>query len=312
MKQKKIRPPILPRDQRDPTGVDALERKAIRDLRSRVTKASKAYIKILDQLPVQKVTINRTAYVYQLDATILSILLEQAGQEVDALFLSGGMQNVWFFEAYVSAAYRRGVAQERANLAQQSPSYAAGRQSAAQLMRTEPYIRRMALLAAREFEEMKGLSNGIKADMTRILTDGIGRGQNPHTVAKALSDQTGISRSRADRIARSEIPTALRRARLDEADEAEEAYGLTFMQMHQSALSPTTRRSHAIRHGNLYTSEQQREWWAKDANSINCKCSTLTVLVDEKGKPLVPEFQQRAKATYKKMSERNYQWHQKS
>ncbi|MDX7019109.1 phage head morphogenesis protein, partial [Klebsiella aerogenes] len=79
---------------------------------------------------------------------------------------------------------------------------------------------RMALVRARVFEEMKGLSGQVKADMARILTDGIARGLNPREVAINLTNQAGIETRRANRIARTEIPSALRRARLDEADEA--------------------------------------------------------------------------------------------
>jgi len=78
-------------------------------------------------------------------------------------------------------------------------------------------------------------------------------------------------------------------------------YGLKSMEMHYSALSPTTRLTHAQRHGNLYTVEQQRSWWAQGANSINCKCSTISVLVDDAGKPLVPAIIERARETEQKM-----------
>ena len=50
----------------------------------------------------------------------------------------------------------------------------------------------MALVRARVFEEMKGLSGQVKADMARILTDGIARGLNPREVAKNLTNQAGI------------------------------------------------------------------------------------------------------------------------
>src|SRR5690606_32096001 len=181
--------------------------------------------------------------------------------------------NPWFFEAYVAVAYRRGTAQEFANLAQQSPAYLAGQQDLAAIMRSDPYRRRMALVQAREFEEMQKLAGDVRADMARILTEGIGRGLNPRTIARNLTDQAGIEHRRANKIARTEITTALRRARWDESDEATEKYGLRGKQMHLSALSPTTRATHAARHGNLYTTEQVRDWYSQDGNSINCKCS---------------------------------------
>ena len=51
-------------------------------------------------------------------------------------------------------------------------------------------------------------------------------------------------------------------------------------------MKPTTRRTHALRHGNLYTSEGVRDWYSINGNAINCKCSQVTVLVDSKDVPL--------------------------
>ncbi|EAC0203679.1 phage head morphogenesis protein, partial [Salmonella enterica subsp. enterica serovar Schwarzengrund] len=148
--------------------------------------------------------------------------------------------------------------------------------------------RRLILVRARTFEEMKNFSATVKADMARILTDGLGRGQNPLEIAKRITEQTGIESRRANRIARTEITTALRRGRWDESDEATEQYGILTRQLHLSALSTTTRQSHALRHGKLYTTEDVREWYSINGNAINCKCTQVSVLVDEAGNPLYP------------------------
>lgn len=291
--------PILPSKPLDPTGADALERRAIQDLARRLRQIGRAYVEALERIPAEP-TVNRR-YVFQLDSFLLSSILARAGDEVDAQLLEGGEQNVWLFDAYVRAAYQRGTAQEFANLAQQSPAYRAGQDTLAAVLQSEPYRRRIALIAAREFEEMQGLAGGVKAAMSRILTDGVARGMNPREVAKLLREQAGIEAVRARRIARTEITTALRRARWDEHDDAQERYGLRTMLMHYSALSPTTRITHAARHARLYTSEQVRDWYSQDGNSINCKCSQLSVLVDSNNQPLVPQIVDRARATERKM-----------
>ncbi|AZV93582.1 phage head morphogenesis protein [Bordetella sp. J329] len=303
----KTRPPILPSDPRDPTGVDRLERGAMREFSKRMRRVRWAYIDALSQIPVEP-AVNRR-YSFQLDQYLLQSLLVNLDIEVDSILFGGDTSNgTWLFEAYVGVAYQRGTAQEFANLAQQSPAYNAGRESLANVIQSEPYRRRIALVRARVFEEMKGLSAGVKADMSRVLTDGVGRGLNPRDIAKNLTEQAGIEERRAHRIARTEVTTALRRARWDEADEAEEEYGLTTKELHLSALSPTTRATHAARHGNLYTREQVRDWWARDGNSANCKCSTTSVLVGADGKPIVPGIQKRAKQTKEKMEARGYAW----
>lgn len=303
---KEQRPAILPSDPQDPAGVDRLERGAINEFGRRLKRVQKSYRNGLNRIPGEAAPNGR--YTFLLDSHTLRTLLNQLDMEVDSILLEGGEDRLWFFDSYVSVAATRGTAQEFANLAQQSPAYRSGRGSLQEILRSEPYQRRMVLTRARVFEEMKGLSGQVKADMARVLTDGIGRGLNPLQVARNLAEQIGIEEGRARRIARTEIPTALRRARWDEADEAQELYGVETKEMHLSALSSTTRATHAARHAKLYTREQVREWWSKDGNSVNCKCSTTSVMVDAKGKPLVPSIIGRAKQTRQKMESRGYAW----
>lgn len=297
---------VLPRDWRDPAGVDALERRAMRDMSARLRRVGKVYREALGRIPAEP-TVNRR-YTFQLVPTLLKSLLAQLDIEIATIFLEGGEDGLWFSRLYVEVAARRGAAQAFANLAQQSPAYKSGRGSLQELLGSEPFLRRMALVRARAFEEMKGLSQQVTAGMSRVLTEGIGRGLNPREIASNLTAQTGIEEVRAHRIARTEIPMALRRARWDETEEAKEEFGLRTLEMHLSALSPTTRASHAARHAKLFTIEQVRDWWSEGANAINCKCSTASVLVDKNGKPLVDIAIEHAKKAKRAMEARGYAW----
>ena len=51
MAAKKTKPPILPRNYQDPTGADALERRAMKDFAGRMNKIGKAYKAALDKIP---------------------------------------------------------------------------------------------------------------------------------------------------------------------------------------------------------------------------------------------------------------------
>lgn len=272
----------------------------------RIKKVSQGYIQLLNRIPSEPV-VNKK-YQFDLDPNYLSIILRDGELMVDEVLLQGGEFNNFFFNEYVSTAYERGTAQEYANLAQQATAYAATQQSVATILLSEPYQLRMALVRARVFEEMKGLSAQVKADMARILTDGIARGLNPREVARNLNEQSGIEIRRANRVARTEITTALRRARMDEADEASEILNLETRQVHISALSPTTRPNHASRHGKIFTTDEQRDWWARDGNSINCKCSTVTILTDKEGRPYNDTLLNKLKEEKEAMKERGYQW----
>ncbi|MEY0977211.1 phage minor head protein [Providencia rettgeri] len=306
MKIQKIRTAIRAGTKADPTAVDKLERGAMKVFARRIKKVSQGYIQLLNRIPSEPV-VNKK-YQFDLDPNYLSIILRDGELMVDEVILQGGEFNNFFFNEYVSTAYERGTAQEYANLAQQSTAYAATQQSVATILLSEPYQLRMALVRARVFEEMKGLSAQVKADMARILTDGIARGLNPREVARNLNEQSGIEIRRANRVARTEITTALRRARMDEADEASEVLNFETRQVHISALSPTTRPNHASRHGKIFTTDEQRDWWARDGNSINCKCSTVTILTDKEGRPYNDTLLNKLKEEKEAMKERGYQW----
>ncbi|HGN1932018.1 MULTISPECIES: phage minor head protein [unclassified Providencia] len=306
MKIQKIRAAIRAGTKADPTAVDKLERGAMKAFAKRIKKVSQGYIQLLNRIPSEPV-VNKK-YQFDLDPNYLSIILRDGELMVDEVLLQGGEFNNFFFNEYVSTAYERGTAQEYANLAQQSTAYAATQQSVATVLLSEPYQLRMALVRARVFEEMKGLSAQVKADMARILTDGIARGLNPREVARNLNEQSGIEIRRANRVARTEITTALRRARMDESDEASEVLNLETRQVHISALSPTTRPNHASRHGKIFTTDEQRDWWAIDGNSINCKCSTVTILTDKEGRPYNDTLLNKLKEEKEAMKERGYQW----
>lgn len=297
--------PIIPRNQADPMGIDPIGRRAMADFRRRYNEIARRVIAIVDAMNPTAITVNAVRYVYDINPATIDYVMRNISDVVDELLGDGGPNDTWFFEAYVKPAYALGTAQTFANLARQSPAYRAGAMSARDIMMSGPYTRRMALVQAREFELMKGVIGQTKSDLARILTDGIGRGKGPREIAKTIRTETGMSIGRAERIARTETGMALKRARLDESDAATEAYGIKTKQMHLSALSPTTRRDHASRHGNLYTTDEVREWYSKKGNAINCKCSQSEVMVGEDGKPLVPTIEARVKQAREKYYREN-------
>ncbi|MCY1452890.1 phage head morphogenesis protein, SPP1 gp7 family [compost metagenome] len=136
----------------------------------------------------------------------------------------------------------------------------------------------------------------MKSDLGSTLTRGMAAGQNPRVIAKDIAARVGVSQSRAERIARTEINNGLRQAKMAEDQDAVDRLGIQQKQMHISALSPSTRDTHAARNGRLFTIQEQKEWWAQTPNSINCKCSTVSVLVDDDGNPLNPKTVERVRA----------------
>jgi hypothetical protein len=264
------------------------------DFRTRVRKATRAYIDALDQIDFVEITTN-ARYEFRTLPNVLSQILELTGQLVDSLFTEGGQRNLWFSVGYVVPAYEKGTTQTWRNLGVQSTQYAATRPTVQSLLLSEPYQNRIGLIRAREFENMKGLSATVKQNMSQQLTAGLAQGIGPREIAKNLTAQAGIEEGRANRIARTEVNQALRTARLDESQDAQQRLSIKLKVMHLSALSPTTRVTHAARSGNLYTVEEERDWYAEDGNAVNCKCSQTEVLVDNNGQPLSKGLVDRAK-----------------
>lgn len=128
--------------------------------------------------------------------------------------------------------------------------------------------------------EIKNLTADTIRQVSKQINAGIDAGSTPTEIANEISKRFNVSRSKAKRIAETEINWAYADAKLDAAALVQNETGLKSVVRHISALSPTTRPHHAARHGNLYTIEDQRLWWDTGVNRINCKCSTQTVLVD--------------------------------
>ena len=271
--------PIYPRNDSDPTSQGRRVAGAMRAFSKRLKLVQREYLKLINGLPYRtiqlnfsgrKLQFNATVYKYELSAGILDNLLADIGAIIDRIILEGGEQRLWFGTQYVIPAYQQGSAMAQANLAAQSITYASAVPDVESILFSPEYQRRIGYVRAREFELMKGFTGDMKKELALILTDGVALGVGPREMSKSIRERVGVNESRANRIARTEPLVALRRARMDEAEKAQIDLGIETKLMHVSALSKTTRPTHAARHGNLYTIQEQREWWQQGANSINC------------------------------------------
>jgi SPP1 gp7 family putative phage head morphogenesis protein len=278
----------------------------MRDFSARVRRAVNVYVDSLAQIAAEPVVNKR--YTYRIVPAMFAAFLSQLHAQVNSIFDENDRGGNWFSRLYVESAMARGTTQAFANLSQQSPAYKAGRGSLQALLASEPFQRRINLVREGVNARMESFGKELTANLSNVLADGIGRGLNPRTIAGNLKEIQGISEARAHRIARTEIPMALRKARWDETEEANDEFGLRTMEMHLSALSPTTRVSHAERHGKLFTMDEVRDWWDEGANAVNCKCSTTSVMVDKDGNPIVGEIVECATQAKRNMESMNYAW----
>ena len=111
------------------------------------------------------------------------------------------------------------------------------------------------------FNTIKGLSENTSTQVLQRVNAGIKAGEKPSVIAANISERFKIAKSAAKRISETEVNTAYNDARLDAANVMSKQTGLRAAVIHISALTPTTRSTHAARHGNSYTVEDQRQWW---------------------------------------------------
>jgi SPP1 gp7 family putative phage head morphogenesis protein len=277
----------------------------MKDFDRRVNAIGKEVVRILGEQNYTVVTLNAlqnnaTTYQFELDQAILAGISSEIERIINLIILEGGEQDLWSMRAYVEGAYQQGTAMTAANLTVQSEAYALTKPTLDAILFSPPYRKRISLLAAREFELMQGFAGALRSDLAQTLTRGLIAGQNPRVIAKDIQARTGVNKSRAERIARTEVTNAFRQARMDEAQDAQTNLGIKTKIMHLSALSPTTRPDHRARHAKLYTIQEERNWYATTPGApINCKCGMTEVLVNDKGDPLSPAIIERAKRKLK-------------
>lgn len=304
---------IFPRSTDDPTGQDRRERGAMAAMDKRMRGIGKDVLALLKSVKYRKLTLSINAGRYTLNEELTryefdvdTITMQLIGQEIDAIVdrwlevRGEEPSEQWFVEGYVTPSYQQGTGMAFANLSAQSTAYKATRESLTALLQTQEYRTRLGFIHARSFEAMSNLSNTTKESMRLVLMDGMAQGLNPLAIAEQIDKQTSMGITRARRIARTEITTAMRRSRIEEAEQTTVDLGIAIRMMQLSALSPTTRLSHAARHGKLFTFEQARVWMATSPNMINCKCTFVEVMVDANGKPIIQGIIARAAAIKKK------------
>lgn len=271
----------MPRHPKNPVGQVERIKKARRAVFGDIAKAQDVAISTLESWPTVAQNgryLNKTFYEYQIDLTALNALV----RAIRSILSTGGGPDATRRAA--EGAYREGMGKAAKNLAG-----LLGRSTEDVTMQLggQAALRRASLAGARVFEQMEGFANETATDLGRVLFRAVQDGENPRETAKAIRQRFRVSKSRAERIARTEITGALRRGRWDEAREVQKTIRDEVRLIHYSALIPgRTRPSHAARHGKIVTIDDQAAWYAQDANGINCLCSSSEMVVDESGEPI--------------------------
>lgn len=285
--------PVLPsaRQYQDPTKQSSKWIAAERKMRGKIGRVNKELRRIVREIP--KRTSNARTYYYQVDPSMLETIIQKMNDVLTREYLGTSTYNRSFWmDSFVRSAYMSG-ANDAVDSALNVTSQVAGEYLTEMLIEgTESSqfeaarFNRAALVGSRVFELMKGLTDQTRADLAATLSDGIERGLGVVELSDNLMKRTGVSGSRATRIIRTEVNQAYRQATRRETevmnDDIYSGSDFELRMLWFSALSKSTRRWHARRHGRTYTPAEVDDFYARGANAINCYCSQTQVLVNTK------------------------------
>lgn len=275
-----------------------------RAIAERMRKAESEVLAALDSIPVSSIEVNRLAnnelyYRYELSATQF-LQVEQDIKDIIARWLEvqdrTGRPARWFFDPFINKAYGTGTAASLTRISSSLSSTAAADTVDGQFLMSQlqyenvlmqpQYRDRIALVAARTFNDMIGFADGNATKLAQILASGMAGGKSPAVIARQMQDEfNSIAGWRALRIARTEINTAHNQAKHDQTIDARDRLGIEMKVMHISALTESTRLHHAERHGLIFTPEAQKAWWETGSNRISCYCSIVEIVYID-GKPV--------------------------
>jgi SPP1 gp7 family putative phage head morphogenesis protein len=299
----------------DPTGQATNRRKAVVRLKNRLTLAERRVKKLFRDVPrtrrQETVLVNRVipVYDYQITADELEALERNIRNIIDDELVETQFNRMppnWWWQGTVEPSFRQGTAEEIVQFnrlvtaelvrVRTARGLTTQRLEIGQVLQSSEYLQALDNIYVQDFNNIQGLSDTTSSQVIQRINAGIDAGNTPTEIGREISERFDVSRSSATRIANTEINQAYNDARINATDIAAEQTGLRAAVLHLSALIPTTRESHAARHGNAYTTAQQLKWWNTSPNRISCHCSTRSVLIDRQGNVVDVELQEEIQA----------------
>lgn len=233
---------------------------------------------------------------YGIMPAILDIFLLEIAAAMDRWVQSDKEpKELFWWNPFVEQAAALGALQSVTNLANLSVAYATSR-SFDQVIRSEPYLTRVALARMKSYEHWTRLRAEGQSRLAGIIGRAVADGLNPKAARTLIVEGLGATRSKAAQYAQTDITDTLRQARWAESEAAQVQYGLKIGMLWTSALLPTTRVSHATRDGRVYSIDEVRAFYSQSGNRYNCHCGQTECLLDASGKPILTDGLKRAMA----------------
>jgi hypothetical protein len=298
----------------DPTGLGRLRARCLKEFKKRVRAIEpelKAIIKttmqqsLVDTVQVNEVVIlpkahivNKTQYVYEISPQRMS--------EIDTFIkrliyrnMLGLEDNLWsaqwWFNTYSRQAVETGYKESLQSAQNLSPASIVGQEISTeirsieyeQILQQPYYRRRLDAVYGRTFNSMVGFSDDsariASGIFARAITSGLGYRSVAKELTKAMDDMAGW---RALRIVRTELNKSATDAHMaNTKDLNRDVYAKGDFEvavMHLSALAENSRIWHMSRSGQIFTPQEQEDWWNDGSNRLNCQCSIADILRDKK------------------------------
>lgn len=302
--------PIIPRNALDPSAQFGNLRRANNKLKARyrnIQRGMRDLIKSIDKRVVpedQGGVVANVKYEYLIDLqkfNEINLFIHRLlyGELLDSE--TGALSPRWWLHSNLEGAFTDGTTDALRSAQRMATVDTVGRElsqemrqiNIEQIIFSRPYQNRIGLLQARVFESMKGLSDSSKSDLGGTLARGMNDGDGVQVLTKKVMDRVGVSHGRAKRIVRTELLNAYRTAsRAETRTLNDDVYSGSDWHMQSlwfSALSPTTRRNHASRHGVVHSPSEDEEFYSKNGESVNCLCSQSPILINRKTKEVLQE-----------------------
>lgn len=135
----------------------------------------------------------------------------------------------------------------------------------------------IAFLHNRAFNSLSQVTDEMASDIRKILVSGVEDGKSLRESWQAISERTGIKKSRAELIARTETIQAYQKSVINTATQYQQIVESELMLVWRATLDSRTRDQHARWHGLIDTAEKMNE--RLTVSPYNCRCS-LSIVTD--------------------------------
>ena len=273
----------------NPSGTLTIESNWIRDARRRYRALDRALISRLEG----DLFINANLSTERQVAFMLWL-------EIELAKITGASGAQGWQAKYIEQVYVRAIARQQASIAAQGGAAIAADVSllagftgftatpslttaydAAMVARMPIHQDALAHIFTKSYETLKGWNDTLARDVRQISFDAVKSGIGTRHLSKQIREATGVTRRRAELIARTETGQAYKESAINEIDRLSDVAKEPLDCRWISALSTTTRHRHASWHGEVISTEEARKRKSGEyqkSDIFNCKCTIIPVV----------------------------------